>query len=251
MKNNIYVVIYFAISLLLSAFYFYITLNLILTVILFLISLLLQITLIYKKQIAAKFRFSRTRECITFINNFIITLSIKRNTKSALDSVSESFSPLLKEQYDLINHLNSDEKIEYLLNYFKADIYKVFLKIIDQYNYNGGDIINISQLLMYDSRKIEESILDYSTIANRKMIEFISLWGLTFAILFIMKIALGDFFLNIMRMDFFPISIFAFNLLFLLSYYLFMNKYCNYNFIKGEFKDEKIKRKNKKLKSRL
>lgn len=245
-KNNISLIIYFLISLVISGLFWYVTSDLILALMLFVIAIAVHM-FIFKKEKESSLVIFRAKEAITFINNFIITLSIKKNVLSTFKSVSESFSDTLKQQVELIDHLNVDEKIVYLAKYFKVDIYKVFLKIIDQYNFNGGDILNISQLLMYDSRKIDESINEYTYVSRRKLIEFISLWALTFAILIILKVALGDFFNQIASMDFFAISIFGFNLVFLLSYYLFMAKFYNINYIKGEFKDdEKAQKPNKR-----
>ena len=243
MKKSILLFLIF-IPLVIALFYFYISMNIIFSCILFILFLAIDILLVYRYYKKSEFKKTRALECISFMNNFIITLSIKKNVLATFESIENSFSQPLKKQLLLLEHLEINEKMLALKDYFYLEIYNLFLKIIDQYVYNGGDILNISQLFIYDVRIIAGDIDEYNDVAKRKSFEFISLWSLTFAILFILKISLADFFIKIREMSFFPVALFGFFILFMFSFVFFMKKYYNYNFIKGKFYNEKSKSKN-------
>ena len=172
-----------------------------------------------------------THECVNFINNFIISLSIHNTISATFEMIKESFSGELKKEVDSIEHLNIVEKLEYLSAYFNSSLYDFFLKIIHQYEYNGGDIIGISQILIFDSRNVETSIDNFISVSKRKFIEFIILWGITMAILLILQFALSMFYDTILNMSFYAPSIFIFFIMFLIFLYFFLKHNFNLSFI--------------------
>lgn len=172
-----------------------------------------------------------THECVNFINNFIISLSIHNTISATFEMIKESFSGELKKEVDSIEHLNIVEKLEYLSDYFNSSLYDFFLKIIHQYEYNGGDIIGISQILIFDSRNVETSLDNFISVSKRKFIEFIILWGITMAILLILQFALSMFYDTILNMPFYAPSIFIFFIMFLIFLYFFLKHNFNLSFI--------------------
>lgn len=172
-----------------------------------------------------------THECVNFINNFIISLSIHNTISATFEMIKESFSGELKKEVDSIEHLNIVEKLEYLSDYFNSSLYDFFLKIIHQYEYNGGDIIGISQILIFDSRNVETSLDNFISVSKRKFIEFIILWGITMAILLILQFALSMFYDTILNMSFYAPSIFIFFIMFLIFLYFFLKHNFNLSFI--------------------
>ena len=172
-----------------------------------------------------------THECVNFINNFIISLSIHNTISATFEMIKESFSGDLKKEVDSIEHLNIVEKLEYLSDYFNSSLYDFFLKIIHQYEYNGGDIIGISQILIFDSRNVETSLDNFISVSKRKFIEFIILWGITMAILLILQFALSMFYDTILNMSFYAPSIFIFFIMFLIFLYFFLKHNFNLSFI--------------------
>lgn len=180
----------------------------------------------------------KTHECIKFINNFIITLSINNSLLTTFEQVEESLKGELKEQVKALSNLTPEEKLEYLKDYFNLNIYEVFLKLMNQYIFNGGDILKISQLLLFDSRKLENSLDNYKSISTRKMIEFISLWGLTVLILVVIQLALNMFYDTILSLPFFTPCIFAFFIILLFFLFMFLKGKFDISFI-NEIKEEK------------
>ncbi len=186
----------------------------------------------------------KTRECIQFINNFIITLSVNNSIVTTFNVLSTSFSKELKEQVNSINHLNDEEKIIYLKNYFNSSLYSVFVDLLKQFIEDGGNIINNTHLLIFDTRLIEENLNDFLVISNKKLFQFGLMWGLCFIILLITKVALGNYYLKIQLMNYYPYSLFLFFILFLVFLYFILRHYLDLNFINEELKDEKNKKQN-------
>lgn len=233
------IIIYILLSLLMSALFLYTTKNLIYTILLLLISFLFFIFIIEKEYRKYKLIDRKTHECISFINNFIITLSINNSIVTTFDSIKDSFQGDLKEEVDNIENLNTEEKLSYLKGYFDSSIYEFFLKIINQYIFNGGNILQISQLLIFDSRKIETSLDNFKSVGKRKMIEFITMWAITMLILVIVQVALSMFYQTILSMSFYTPAIFFFFVMFLLFLYMFIHHQFNLSFINEKKEKEK------------
>ncbi len=228
-------VYYFILSLIFSLLYFYTTRHLILTIVLFLIFVLLFV-FVERKYLKYKVNCEKIKECSKFINNFVITLSINKSINTTYEQIKCSFNEDLKLIDENSNNLSIDEKIKNLEGYFNLKIYEVFLKLLNQYEFQGGDIIKISQLLLFDSRKITNSLDEYKSNTKRKLLEFSSMWALTMVILVIIQLSMSVFYEQILKMSFYPISIFMFFIVFLLFLYLFLSNMFNLNFI--NFKEE-------------
>jgi len=236
-------IFYIIFSLLIGGLYFYTTRNYIFTIILFLIFNVFFFLLIDRIYLRFNKLDKKIHECISFINNFIITLSITKSLTSTYDSIYEGLSKELKERLNENDELNYEERLNDLSDYFNLNIYNFFLKTIKQYLNNGGDLINSSQLLIYDSRRIESSLDEFKSVSKRKLIEFSSLWGITMLILIVVQLALSMFYSSIINMSFYPIAVFMFFLVFMLFLFLIINKAFNLNFInvyREKVNDEKI-----------
>ena len=256
------ILLYFFILILTGGLYYFVTENLIFSIISVIIG---AITLfLICERIINKFfiKDKKIQECTSFINNFIITLSINKSILTTYEVCKESFSKTLIEQDKLINNLQVEEKIHYLNKYFNCSIYEVFLKLLDQYIYNGGDILKLSQILLFDVHQLSEEVLNHKSLIVKKLIEFISLWILTFIILIIMKFSLANYFEEIMVLDYFRYGMLGFFTFFYVNLILFIFNSFNLSFVKDityenktikrkrkeKKKDEKIKRANAKAK---
>lgn len=199
---------------------------------------------------------TKTRECLMFINNFIITLSINQSINETYNILKESFSRGLLNQTKLIVHLNEEEQIHYLSKYFELNVYEVFLNLLDQYIYNGGDILKIAQILLFDIRATEEMLENHLSTLVKKIVEFASLWGMSFLIVLIIKFSLTNFLSDILSSNLFLVGLLAFFSIFYINLTIFIMHGFSLNFIKTskqieqkrKTKNEKIKRKNKLFK---
>lgn len=238
------IMLYILLSLIMSALFLYTTKNYIYTIILLLVSITFFFFIIEREYKKYKVIDKKTHECISFINNFIITLSINNSIVTTFDSIKDSFQGELKEEVENIENLDVEERLTYLRTYFDNSLYEFFLKIIHQYVFNGGNILQISQLLIFDSRKIETSLDNFKSVGKRKMIEFATMWGITMLILIIVQVALSMFYQTILSMSFYTPAIFFFFIMFLLFLYMFIHHQFNLKFINE--KKEKVEDENQR-----
>lgn len=181
----------------------------------------------------------RYHENYHFINNFIIALSIKKSIKGALESILGSMPSEFNEMVEGIENMNDHEKINYLSTYFTFHSYRLFLQIIDFWEEEGGDILNMSKFLLDDIRHEEEYISKSSTLFTRKVGELISMWGICLLILVVLRFSLKEFYLNIQSQPLFMIAICILFAFLLFTIYLLIYKGTSLK-IKGVRKNEKI-----------
>jgi len=235
-------IVYLLISLLFGGVFYYLTNNLIFSVINLSFYLIYFFVIFEKKYRKYSIIIRKTTECINFINNFVITISINNSLTTTLNSLSSGFSDSLVEQINSINQLNDEEKIIYLDNYFENHLYSAFIKILKQYLYEGGNIIDSSHLLIFDSRMVEENLNNYISFSKKKVLQFYIGWILCFAILITMHIFLGEYFTKIQKMPYFPYACLVFFLFFLVCQAFLFNHYFDLSFINKEIKNENNKK---------
>lgn len=181
----------------------------------------------------------RYHENYHFINNFIIALSIKKSIKGALESTLGSMPSEFNEMIEGIENMNDHEKINYLSTYFTFHSYRLFLQIIDFWEEEGGDILEMSKFLLDDIRHEEEYISKSSTLFTRKVGELISMWGICLLIVVVLRFSLKDFYLSIQSSPLFIIAICVLFGFLLFTIYLLIYKGTSLK-IKGVRNNEKI-----------
>ena len=243
--------VYFLISLFLAGSNFLITFNIITSVILLVIFSLFFYLFFEKYRSKYLRNMNRSFEAINFINNFIISLSINPSLVYALENARNSASKNLKMQLDSISHLNIEEQIEYLYKYFELPLYGVFINIIKQYVFNGGDILDMSQALIRDSRALEDRLYRFESISRSKFREFITSWLLTFVILFVLQFSISSIYNSVHQIENYPIMIFVFYFIFLTNLTMMTNRIYDISFMtKGDSYVKETKTKNSKPKTK-
>lgn len=243
--------IYVLISLLFGVSFFILTKDIIFS----LLSLCLFVAFFFaiydKKRNYYKRNLSRSYEAINYINNFIISLSVNPSLTYAFENAKNSTQKGLRQQIESIKHLPIEEEISYLYKYFELPLYGVFINIINQYIFNGGDILDISQALMRDSRALEDRLLDFEKMSRRKFAEFITSWALSFLILFILQFSISSIYQAIDSIAYYSILIFIFYLIFLVSLIFMTYRIYDISFMtKGDSNVKETKTKNVKVKSK-
>ena len=185
---------------------------------------------------------TRYQECYQFINTFIIALSIKGSLIGSLEACQTNQSASLESELKGIEHIEIEERICYLTNYFPFYIYDMFLNIVSLHMEQGGDILSASKHLLRESRLIEEEHDKIYKMSIRKLGEIIVLWLLAIIILVVVRFALTQFYELIVSKLFFQISIGIFYLFILLSLHLSLHSIFKVR-IKGFKGYEKVKRK--------
>ncbi|MFA6755653.1 MAG: hypothetical protein WCR97_04015 [Bacilli bacterium] len=237
-------IIYLFISLFMSFIYYFSSENILLSIVVLFLFLFYFIILFDKGLRNYLLVIKKTRECIGFINNFIINLSINKSITTTFNNLKSSFNGELIETINSVSHLGEEDIVNYLKDYFSSSLYNIFLKLLNQFIYTGGNILNSANLLIYDSRTVEESLNNFLSIGKRKIIEFIVMWGMNFIILLILKPFLGTYYQKMTNMSLFPYGILLVFIVFLITMFLFFNHMFNLKFINSEIKYEKNKKAN-------
>ena len=218
------ILIGFIVGIALSLICFISTENLISTALVGVLSILYFLVFARKVITAKDEKVTRFQDCYQFINNFLIALSIKGHISGALASTLESQN---EETVDLTKSIDSNdpmEKVIYLKDYFKFDIYLLFVDLISLYNDEGGDIIQMSRYLLNQIREEEEFIVNFERMSKKAIVEFTVLWIFALSILVILKFSLDDFFKHIVTNIFYQISVVCILLFTLFSIHLAVKK---------------------------
>ncbi len=184
-------------------------------------------------------KINRFRECYHFINNFIVSLSIKGTISSAYDSTVSSMPDTFINSIENIESFSQKDKLEHLGKYFKFHVFSLFIDLVNLYQEQGGNILDMSHYLLEETRQIEEYITMSTLIGRKRVVEFAILWMLTISIMVFMRFALSQFFETITKQLFYPIGIGAIILFALLSIHIAISKMCKLK-IKGWNDNEKI-----------
>ncbi len=204
----------------------------------FVLYLVVSILLIMPRFKKYEFIKERYHECYHFINNFIISLSIKKSISGALETTVGSMPMEFKEMFDGVENLSENEKLNYLSTYFEFYDYSLFLQIILIWQEEGGDIIQMSKYLIGNIRHNEEYINQVDSMAKRKYIEIGILWTISLAIVVVLRFALSSFYDRVKGQMLYLISLLAVFSFVLLTIYLLVHRGTSLS-LKGNANHEK------------
>ena len=196
-------------------------------------------TLIFVPMITKhKNKVKRFHECYHFINNFVIALSIKKSIAGSLESVVNSMPTEFIEMYEGLEYMSDNEKINYLSTHFSFHIYRLFIQILELWEEEGGDILEMSKYLIAEARNSEEYITKSDSLSSHKYVEITVLWGFCLAIVVVLRFVLKDFFASVKHNVIYIVSIVLLMMLVLFSIYLLLSKGTDLK-IKGYSENEK------------
>lgn len=169
-------------------------------------------------------KIKRFDECYHFINTFIVSLSIKGTVSSAYESSLQVMPESFISSIENIEAFSQEDKLEHINKYFRFHVFSLFVDLINIYQEQGGNILEMSHYLLEEVRLIEEYISISKSITKKKMVEFTILWLLTLGIMVFMRFALTQFFNTITKQIFYPIGILSICLFCLLSVHIAISK---------------------------
>lgn len=165
--------------------------------------------LIFTKRRYKKFRIKieRYHSCYRFINSFLISLSIKNACDAAFEGIYENMDQSFKDECEGLENVTGLEKLTYLQKYYRFHIYDLFLNIIALFQEHGGNILQMSSLIIEQSRSLEDYINKTVSLGKRKVIEFSVLWLFAIIILVALRFVLGQFYNSIISQIAFQVAI--------------------------------------------
>ena len=152
-------------------------------------------------------KIKRFHECYSFINTFVISLSIKGSIKGAMESTFDNMGEDFKNNIQGLEELNESDKLNYLSSYFKFHIYGLFNNLIDLWSEQGGNIIDMSSHLINEARLTEEYIIECQRMNKKHILEFAILWVISLSIMMVLRFALAQFYTYIIKQVFFPFAV--------------------------------------------
>ena len=169
-------------------------------------------------------KIKRFDECYHFINTFIVSLSIKGSVTASYESALQVMPSDFTSSIENIEAFSQKDKLDHINKYFRFHVFSLFIDLINIYEEQGGNILEMSHYLLEETRLTEEYISSSKSIAKKKMTEFAILWLLTIGIMVFMRFALSQFFKTISKQVFYPIGILAICLFCLFSIHMAISK---------------------------
>ena len=231
MANKV-LVIGVVISLLFGCMCYVVCNNLIAAIAITVLSILHFSIIIYRRIKDYEEKLFRYNESYYFINNFIVSLSIKGSIQASLEHSNLGGSDDFKSEIDCIHDLNDIEKILYLKKYFYFKSYQLFVDIIFLWMDEGGNILEMTGYLTNLLRN-EEEYISFAKLQNKRVLtEFCVLWTFSLGILFSLRFVLHEFYSMILKQTIYPILVSVVFLFVMLSIELLTRRICNIQ-IKG------------------
>lgn len=167
---------------------------------------------------------NRFHSCYTFINSFIVSLSIKGSLISSFEAVKINMDKNYLSIYEGIVTLPDERKLHYLKDYFTFDVYRVFLTVVMIFIEQGGDIFELSHYLINELRRKEDYLVKCESVTRRKIVDFSILWLFTLVIIVILKYSLNEFYGLITGLIFYQLAIVGLFILILVSIHILIIK---------------------------
>ena len=174
------------------------------------------------KKHAIKIR--KFHECYHFINNYVISLSIKKSIAGALESTVNSMPTQFIDIYEGLENMGNIDKLNYLSSYFSFHAYQLFLQILAIWQEEGGDILQMSKYLINEIRCNEEYITKTESMSVHKYVEIGILWSFCLLIIIVLRFALKDFYMYIKGQFIYLISMVILFLFILFTIFLLVQK---------------------------
>lgn len=167
----------------------------------------------------------KIHQCYYFVTTFLLTMSIKESLEDSFDNAIKNKNKDFSAILDQLKEMGVYEKLEYLTRYFTYSFYHMFLKVVDLYQEQGGNILKMSDSLLNESIRIEETMKESESSCKKKAIEFSILWVLSFVVLLFVRFALQDFYLSMIKSTPFFVLLICFFILFLIAIHVFIKRY--------------------------
>lgn len=187
-------------------------------------SALFYFLVIHKELLSHIHTTQKIHECYLFINNFLVTLSIKGSLNSSFEATRTSISDEFSEFISGVEEMNPQDKLVYLNKYFPFHIYQIFIDIIALWQEEGGDVLEMSSYIINEMREIQEYVTYCQSVSRRKAVEIGTLWIFSLTIVVVLRLSLSDFYGGLLTQPLFIGAIVALALLVFFSIFLLVSR---------------------------
>ena len=201
--------------------------NYIYSISIFLIMVIDYFVLMRKKFINCFSLIERVHTSYHFINSFIVSMSVKDSLEDAYQNGIRINNATLNAETKELTEMPTIDRVKYLKGYFNLSIYKMFLNVLDLYQDQGGNILNMADNLIRECTRTEKVLSDTLAIGYKHLSEFIILWIMSFGILLFMRFSLVEFYQSMLNTALVVFMLFVFFLICIASINLFVNAFTN------------------------
>lgn len=226
-------IVFIILGIFLGILCYFSTKNLIFSILILVIFVVDYFILMRKKFVQYFSLIERVHTSYHFINSFIISLSVKDSLEDAYQNGIRINNTKLNAETKELNEMPVLERVKYLYGYFNLSIYKVFLNVLDLYQDQGGNILNMSDNLLRECTRTEKTLSDTLSIGYKHLTEFLILWLLSFSILLFMRFSIEEFYMMMLKSPFVTPLIFIFFVICIVSINLFVNSFTNLTIKEG------------------
>lgn len=167
----------------------------------------------------------RVHACYHFINAFIISMSVKESLEDAYQSGIRFEDKELNEITNELENMKVSDRILYLREFFNLAVFKMFINVLNLYQDQGGNILNMSDELISESTRIEKSVSESISTSNHYLGQFILLWVMSIGILIFIRFSVDSFYQTMLKSSLFVGFLLVFFLVILFSIHLFITRY--------------------------
>lgn len=162
--------------------------------------------------------------CFYFMNQFILTLSVKTSIASTLTELYPSLHPRIQRALDDDEGLPAMDTLQRLQVMFDFPLYSIFLHMIQIHIHHGGSIIDMTDMLLSRARREEIEWNDKRLTIKKRLGQLGLLWFLNVIMVLFVRFGLSDVFQIVFPTIIFKLMIVVFTIVFALSIFLFFWK---------------------------
>ena len=226
-------IIFVFLGIFLGILCYFSTINYIFSIVIFVLFVADYFVFMRKKFIHYFNLIERVHTSYHFINSFVISLSVKDSLEEAYQNGIRTNNYHLNAETKELTEMPVLDRVKYLYGYFNLSIYKIFLNVLDLYQDQGGNILNMADNLLRECTHTEKTLSDTLSIGYKHLTEFLILWLLSFAILLFMRFSIEEFYLMMLNNPFIVPLIFIFFILCIGSINLFVNSFTSLTIKEG------------------
>lgn len=166
----------------------------------------------------------RIHYCYQFINSFIVTMSVKDSLEDSFMNATQGADGEYLETIKELEALTPMDKVLYLRKYFNLAVYRMFINVIEIYLDQGGKLLNMSDTLMEETTRIENTLNKTNNSILKNAIEFVVLWLISFMVLVFLRFGISDFYQTMLASLPFLVTLVSFFAFFLISVHIFIKR---------------------------
>lgn len=137
-------------------------------------------------------RLERERFMFSFIELFVLNFDIQKSVDATLNVIYPLFTLKEQKRLGIMQKRDGFTLLENLKVYFNNHYYDSFYEMLSVVGERGGELMKVSEVLLYSISNSEAQILKLRRIDNTFLIKFLFNWIFIMIVAFIFRFALNN-----------------------------------------------------------